>query len=392
MKNLVKTMLVFVIALTGLNANAQNEGRQNELVEKVLKDMVSGKTMSVSELISPAYLQVHDVKAGDYNVNVYYPKGSKLEKNHGNGLVTGLIWGEDKSWVHRLYFIVTYDGGNYYLLPGREPSEYGYIDPWYKVETNVEDQIGDNSGTGDSPDNSSAKRVVENLLDDMVNRSDEFGTDARKYIAPSFYKTERIDKYDYKINYYSPKGYEIVSTNGDKIVAHIWGEDKGWIHKLTFKVVKEGGKYYVYPKGHTDNNYIHPWYEVETNVEDKVTKTVQKDEKTELVEKLLDRMAYNKEGYETDMRLYIAPSYFKKHRLDPFEYKVNAYSPVGYSIESVDPSGKVVALIWGEDRGWVHELTFKVVKEDGLLYLMPGKHHESVSYVDPWYSARTDVE
>ncbi len=387
MKNIIKG-LTLILCLSTVSAFGQSREQQNALVEKVLDNMVNSTSMSVSSFISPAYLKAHKVSASSYQINTYSPVGFSIDENKGNGVVEARIWGSSRGWVHRLTFIVTYEDGSYYFMPGREPSTYMYIDPWYKVETDITD---DDGGTGGAvPTATEARKIVTDLLYDMVNDADNFGTGARKYIAPSYYKKNYIDKYDYQINYYSPTGSEIKTVGNDGMVtAHIWGSGKSWINKLTFKVVKEGGKVYVYPKGHTDNFYIHPWYEVETvDVDEPV---VEKNDKTELVEKICYAMVYEKETFDKDMRLYIAPSYYKKYSIDPFVFLVNSYTPFGYSIESVDSKGIVTAKIWGEDRAWVHELTFKVVEENGLLYVMPGKHYPDTEYVDPWFSVRTSI-
>jgi hypothetical protein len=393
MKNLMKGMTL-LLCLCTMSSFAQTREKQNELVEQVLDNMVNSSTMSVSSFISPAYLKAHKVSASSYQINTYTPVGFSIDENKGNGVVEARIWGSSRGWVHRLVFIVTYEEGSYYFMPGREPSTYMYIDPWFKVETNVTDDDGGGTGGGTTPTATESRNIVTDILYDMVNDQDNFGTGARKYIAPSYYKKNKIDKFDYQINYYSPSGSEIESVEDDGMVsALIWGSGKSWINRLTFKVVKEGGKVYVYPKGHTDNFYIHPWYEVEIDAVEKKAKKpqVETNDKTELVDKICYAMVNEKETFDKDMRLYIAPSYYKKYSIDPFVFLVNSYSPVGYSIESVDSKGIVKALIWGEDRGWVHELTFKVVEESGLLYVMPGKHYTETEYVDPWFSVRTSI-
>lgn len=256
--------MTLLLCLSTLSSFGQTREKQNALVEKVLNNMVNGSTMSVGSFISPAYLKAHNVSAGSYQINTYSPVGFSVDENKGNGVVEARIWGSSRGWVHRLTFIVTYEDGSYYFMPGREPSTYMYIDPWFKVETNVVE-------------------VAER-------------------------KTE-----------------------------------------------------------------------------------IEKNDQTELVDKICYAMVYEQSSFDSDMRLYIAPSYYKKFSIDPFVFLVNRYSPVGYSIESVDNRGIVKAKIWGENGSWVHELTFKVVEENGLLYVMPGKHHPETEYVDPWFSARTSI-
>jgi len=359
------------------------------MVEKVLDNMVNSNTLSVSTYISPAYLSAHAVKVGDYQINTYSPTGYSIEENKGNGVIVARIWGSNRSWVHELTFIVTYENSAYYFMPGREPSSYFYIDPWYIVKTDVKD---DNGGSS-KPSTTESRSLVTDIVYDMVNNQDDFGTRARKYIAPSYYRKNNIDKEVYQINFYSPKGGEIKSVGDDGMVeAYIWGADKSWVHLLTFKVVKENGKAYLYPKGHTDNDYIHPWFELTTDVTYNKSTNGVKNEKTELVDKICNAMVSSKDDFGTAMRLYIAPSYYKSNNLDPFTYQVNSYTPKGYSVGTIDSRGYVKAKIWGADRAWVHELTFKVVEEFGLIYVMPGKHYDGTEYVDPWYSVETNVE
>jgi len=356
--------MTLIVLLGSSQAYGQSRSGQNALVEKVLDNMVNSNTMYVSSYISPDYLTAHSVSASDYKINTYSPTGYSVDENKGNGVVVARIWGSNRSWVHRLTFIVSYENGSYYFIPGREPSTYSYIDPWYIVEKDVKDE-----GGSSKPTTSESRALVTDLLYDMVNNQDDFETDARKYIAPSYYRTNYLDKSEYKINRYSPTGAEIKSVGEDGIVeAYIYGSDKSWVHLLTFKVVKEGGKAYSYTKGHTDNNYIHPWYIVETDVDYSSGGTDPKArEKKELVDKICNAMVNSNDDFGTAMRLYIAPSYYKSNSIDPFTYQVNSYSPKGYSVGSVDSRGYIKAKIWGTDRGWVHELTFKVVEKSGLI-------------------------
>ncbi|MFC2100432.1 hypothetical protein ACFLRZ_01240 [Bacteroidota bacterium] len=86
------------------------------------------------------------------------------------------------------------------------------------------------------------------------------------------------------------------------------------------------------------------------------------------------------------MMKYISPSYLKENNINKADYKVNTYAPVDFRIENYI-NGMVFAKIWGNNRSWVHRLTFMVVKEEGKLYLKPGKHYDKV--IDPWHRAET---
>ncbi|MBN2662326.1 MAG: hypothetical protein JXR68_01645 [Bacteroidales bacterium] len=114
-------------------------------------------------------------------------------------------------------------------------------------------------------------KLVEQFLDDMVAGIDDFTPKYRSIIAPSYLKSNKLDIKDYSINRYYPDGYSIVSYNpaNGYVITNIWGEKKTWIKELTFKVVKENGKLYLYPLKHTNMMYIHPWFEIKDNVKTK---------------------------------------------------------------------------------------------------------------------------
>ena len=112
------------------------------------------------------------------------------------------------------------------------------------------------------------------------------------------------------------------------------------------------------------------------------------DEK-EFVGRFLALMV-NSYDNDVDMIAFLSPSYLKENEITLGKYSVNSYSPVGFSIEEYDPKAGVVRThIWGDERSWVHEVIFKLVKEDGALYLMPGRHSDS--FVDPWYEVRSYI-
>ena len=92
-----------------------------------------------------------------------------------------------------------------------------------------------------------------------------------------------------------------------------------------------------------------------------------------------------------EMMNALSPEYIKVNKIDISDYKVNNYSVWGFSIVSYNAGeGLVIAKIWGENRRWVHELTFKLRREKGKLYLVPSAHSES--YIDPWYSVRSYIK
>ncbi len=109
-------------------------------------------------------------------------------------------------------------------------------------------------------------QYVEKFIEGMK----DFGDDKLgAFIAPSYLENNKLDLSEYQINTYMPAGYEVKEWDKNAGIATtlIWGEDKGWVHRLTFKVVKESGKMYLYPMKHSDD-FIHPWHSVETYIKD----------------------------------------------------------------------------------------------------------------------------
>ncbi|HOY30925.1 MAG TPA: hypothetical protein PKW80_03510 [Bacteroidales bacterium] len=115
------------------------------------------------------------------------------------------------------------------------------------------------------------------------------------------------------------------------------------------------------------------------------------DAEKQFVSTFLSYMDHQNIPNQSGMKKCISPSYLKKNGLNIEKYKVNNYTLWGSSIEYyVASDGLVVAKIWGENKNWIHELEFKVVKEDSRLYLMPSKHSDA--YIDPWHTVKLYVK
>lgn len=85
----------------------------------------------------------------------------------------------------------------------------------------------------------------------------------------------------------------------------------------------------------------------------------------------------------------ISPEYIREHGIDVTGYKVDNYTVWGFSIESYSTDGLIVTKIWGKDREWVHELTFKLRKEKGKLYIVPSEFADQ--YISPWWTRKTYI-
>jgi hypothetical protein len=112
---------------------------------------------------------------------------------------------------------------------------------------------------------SKAKKFVIQFLKEMIAHKDNDGL--KKYISPAYLKENNLDISKYNINTYYPVDFSIVGFDKEPCIvyAKIWGKDRGWVHKLGFKVVMEDKKLYLYPGQHSDD-YIHPWYTVESYI------------------------------------------------------------------------------------------------------------------------------
>ncbi len=123
----------------------------------------------------------------------------------------------------------------------------------------------------------------------------------------------------------------------------------------------------------------------------KTPKVSNSSEANEYVTRFLGYMDHNEGPKRQEMMDFIAPSYISQNHINTSDYKVNNYTIWGFTIESYDAStGIVVTKVWGDAKKWIHELDFKVVKEKGSLYLMPGKHSEA--YIDPWFEVKTYIK
>jgi len=109
------------------------------------------------------------------------------------------------------------------------------------------------------------------------------------------------------------------------------------------------------------------------------------------VSTFLTYMDHTKGPKRDEMMACIAPSYIAANSIDVTKYKVNNYSIWGFNIESYTAvEGIIVVKVWGENKNWIHQLEFKIVKEKGKLYLMPSKHSDA--YIDPWYAIKTYIK
>lgn len=114
------------------------------------------------------------------------------------------------------------------------------------------------------------------------------------------------------------------------------------------------------------------------------------DKEKKFVSDFISYMDKDKGPQYTQLMNCISPEYLKDSCTDKAGYKVdNIKNIFGQSIERYSKDGMVDVRIWGQDRIWVHILTFKLSKEKGKLYIVPSSH--SNNYITPWWSRQNFV-
>ncbi len=368
---------------------------EKDFVTKFLDYMISDENEDKykRDLISKGYIDAYDLNIKDFKINTYFPVGYEIESyDPSTGIVSTQVWGEDKGWVHRLTFKIVKENGKMYFYPSRHSDEY--IDPWHKAETYINEETVTESTYDFDPVYASSKNdYVTKFIQAWID--DEDDDYLRRFISPDYCDDEVVDLNDYYINNYSPVDFCVVGQEGSYTIAYVWGSDKGWIHKVYFEVTSEDGDYYLYPSEISENDYVYPWYKVETYVDEALcsattsTGTNNYTDPSEMLDDFLQLMVDDAD-YD-DFKPFIAPSYAKSNNININDYKINKYFPEGYCVGKYDlVTGKINSKIWGSDKGWIHELIFKVVSENGKIYFYPSSHSDS--YIDPWFEANTYVD
>jgi ABC-type glycerol-3-phosphate transport system substrate-binding protein len=120
-----------------------------------------------------------------------------------------------------------------------------------------------------SPSGKKEKKLVEKFLTYMQGEKAPAYDKMMKSISKEYIKENNLKVEDYKVDNYTIHGHSIEAYNAATgiVTAKVWGEDRSWVHRLFFKVVKEGGKLYIFPSGHSDA-YIFPWWDRETYIKE----------------------------------------------------------------------------------------------------------------------------
>ena len=371
-KPLLILVVLFQVSLTYAKGMSKKE-RVSSFIEEMINDKVSS---NLKNYLSSNTINIFDLKQGEDKVNTYSPNGYKIIREEGN-LVVAEIWGKDKNWVHELTFKFEGKKNKWFFVVKDKPDE-GYVNLWYSVKSYI------NNYGFETP-----QEAVESFCEDMKNRnvSKKFG----QYISSPTLKSKNINESEHKINSYSIEGFKITSNSGNTVKAKIWGNDKGWMHELTFKSEKYDGKYYLTTTSPSGQGYVDLWSRARTNISDEIKEGTtdinliyKKDSKKGRVEAFLADMQNKDVNHKVNK--YISPKTKLRKGINAKDHMINAYTIYGFKVIS-EKGNTVKAHIWGRNKSWTKELTFNLFQENDVWYFTstsPSKYN----YVDLWSSSK----
>ena len=96
-------------------------------------------------------------------------------------------------------------------------------------------------------------------------------------------------------------------------------------------------------------------------------------------------------SFSPNIKATIAPSFIEKNGLTAKKFWVNGHRGfAGFKV--FEQSGnEVSAYVWGKNHFWVHKYIFKVIEENGKIYLQPGGKNEA-NYIDPCFKIENRVK
>lgn len=396
MKNIFIAITALVFSGTLLaQTNNWNSDKLNkrDVVKRFAQEMINSKVEgNLENYIAPSIVKANNFSDDKHLINKYSPKGFEIKSEKGNTVICN-IWGSNKSWEHELTFKMMQENGTWYFTPVYDP-EYSsdYIDLWVSVKSYVNKEKDDVK-----------KKIVSKFIQEMIDG--EVSKDLTKYVSTKTRNSLGIINGKHKVNTYSPDGFKIKSAYGNIVRAEIWGKDRSWVHELSFELEKVDGKYYFTSTSPSDYDYINLWYKADTyiNKDDVVEKPqrkyhkdkaeislVNKNARTKKVDLLLSQMVNR--TVSDDLLKYISKDDFKKYELEAGKHKINTYSPKGYTLASDnEKTNEVTAYIWGEDKKWIHKLTFKLFKK-GKDYCFEVKRVSKYDYVTVWSDADANLD
>ncbi len=88
--------------------------------------------------------------------------------------------------------------------------------------------------------------------------------------------------------------------------------------------------------------------------------------------------------------VFISPEFFQNNNMTPQDYKVNSYSPKNFEILASNRN-YVCAKIYDLKNYWAHLLLFRLVVENGKIYIYP-EITGYENYIDPWYDVISYID
>lgn len=322
------------------------------------------------------------------------------------------------SYCHKLTYTVVEDGGLYSLVPGTYHSGTGYVDPWVAEQREVTDSTCQNQGGGGGGlgiGTPAPKGTPDAFMEDFisVNNCDD-PTPLTSYVSETGLISRGIPTYGEQINNFCYDGWNIHSRSeypGKTVYKATIGNVDGFCHELTYEVVPEGGGYRMVPgTWHSDVNYVDPWIDERRDILDSTcpkssgaNNTYSSGVTGGVIGGVLGGTGGGGPSYANEdafMTSFIsenncnAPeptaSYVSRKGMTaksiPYTEKINNFCYDAWNVHSKEKKGKktVYKAMIAQSGSWCNELTYEVVSEDGGYRMMPGTHHASVNYVDPW--------
>jgi hypothetical protein len=247
----------------------QETDEKLQKVEQLMSEMMDNELdIKLANYVSPSYIKSNNLIEGKHQLNAYSPTGYKITDEE-NGLFKVEIWGDNKIWIHELFFKLIKEKGSYYFEPSGIESG-NYVNLWAKVKSNIEAHT--NKKTLETElkvpepfiEKNEQYQFVKQVLSQMKSRT--FSMYVSDYVQTRDMRKHKVKNMDFKINTYAPNGFKITSNEGDLVQAYVWGENYSWIHQITFKTIRKKGRLYFPIKSVTANSYVNIWEEVKQNV------------------------------------------------------------------------------------------------------------------------------
>ena len=255
---------------------------------------------------------------------------------------------------------------------------------------------GNNSGF---PATGKIDEFVKSFLNLWLENPKDINTRLKKFVSHDY-----LERYDLKIekcdmNNKIMQSFTIDSIDNTygEVKVSLFGEfnNKKWLMRCVFRVVKEDGYIYFLPHDVYNKSYITTWMQKPGDTYQNYEDSIHKGEKKENpYAKLVSDFAglWNLKTPDRNSRMskFIAPSFVAKKNIKLQDYKINYFEFNDFKIVSADQkTGEVRMQFWGQNKVWTKEAFFKVVKENEQLFLNPSKVLGDFIY--PWdYTMEAD--